>query len=169
MTIKTRDFGVIEIENDSVINFTQPILGFEDYEFFVVLMDDEIDSGIAFLQCITEPELCFFIISLANALDEIKSHGEEISLTPESFRQIYGDDYEVFCILNLKDDFMDSTVNLRSPVLINPISKRGMQIVLEADYPVKQRLFGESSCEKGGDGKASDTSSEKNDFIRGGK
>lgn len=145
MTLKTRDFGVIEVEDDSIINFTQPILGFEDYDFFVVLMDDEIESGIAFLQSVVEPELCFFIISLENVLGEMKSRGEKISLSTESFRQIYGEDYEVFCILNLKEDFMESTVNLRSPILINPISKRGMQIVLEANYPVRQRIFGEGS------------------------
>jgi flagellar assembly factor FliW len=141
MTINTGSFGEMEIDDDSILHFVKPILGFEEYEFFIVIMDDEIGSGIAFLQSITEPELCFFIISLDNVLEELSAQGKKVSLSTESFRQLYGGDYEVFCILNLKEEFMDSTINLKSPVLISPSLQKGMQIVLEADYSVKQRLF----------------------------
>ena len=40
MKIRTRDFGVIEIEDTSEITFVSPILGFENQSRFVFLNDD---------------------------------------------------------------------------------------------------------------------------------
>ena len=50
MKIRTRDFGVIEIEDTSEITFVSPILGFENQSRFVFLNDDSIGSHFAFLQ-----------------------------------------------------------------------------------------------------------------------
>ena len=42
MIINTRDFGEIDIQNDKVYHFTQPIFGFEEFTEFVILHDEEI-------------------------------------------------------------------------------------------------------------------------------
>ncbi len=63
MQIETRDFGRAEINEKDIITFVKPILGFEEYTRFVMLIDDEI-TGFAWLQSVEEKELCFIIVIL---------------------------------------------------------------------------------------------------------
>ena len=46
MKIETRDFGTIEIGEEKIYHFTQPLFGFEQYTDFVVLHDEEIGGSI---------------------------------------------------------------------------------------------------------------------------
>lgn len=46
MKIETRDFGVLEIEEEHVIQFSQPIFGFEEYRRFVLVNDSNMGDGI---------------------------------------------------------------------------------------------------------------------------
>ena len=44
MNIITRDFGEIEINEEDIITFTQPVIGFDDYKKFVILHDEDTRS-----------------------------------------------------------------------------------------------------------------------------
>ena len=62
MQIKTRDFGTIEVTEDRVYHFTQPLFGFEQYSDFIILHDEEIGGSIVWLQSTQEPQLCFIMM-----------------------------------------------------------------------------------------------------------
>ena len=46
MRLETTRFGEIEIDEQSTITFTQPIIGFQEYRRFVVIPGPERNSAI---------------------------------------------------------------------------------------------------------------------------
>lgn len=137
MKIRTRDFGVIEIEDTSEITFVSPILGFENQSRFVFLNDDSIGSHFAFLQSLEEPELCFI---LADPHAVVADYLPEL---PAAFEKQIGEaDCMCWLLVVLKDTLENSTVNLKSPIVVNPSRRIAGQVVLEGDWPVRYPLVG---------------------------
>lgn len=136
MNIITRDFGEIEINEEDIITFTQPVIGFDDYKKFVILHDEDTPKQIAWIQSVEEAGLCFIVVDPFTTVSDYKFN------YPESVKQYLGDgEYEVWLIMVVSDDVKKSTVNLKSPILVNPGSRTAMQLILEEDYPIRYPLF----------------------------
>jgi len=139
MRFLTRDFGEIEIETDQVISFRQPIFGFDSLQLYTMLRDPEAGEDIVWLQSLESPELCFILVS-ARVLN-----GVYIPTLPNGTERLIGDgEYECWLIAVIKDDFTKSTINLKSPVLINWKTGLGAQVILDGDYPIRHPLMGEA-------------------------
>lgn len=141
MEIKTRDFGVIEVNSEDIIRFAEPIFGFEDYRDFVILFDDEIGDEIAWLQSCEDENICFVIASAA---------GLPISYSPAiaaSTLAAVGGDYELWLIMNVCEDMAKSTVNLKSPIVYCPQTSVAAQTISDDKLPIKYALFeGKELC-----------------------
>jgi len=136
MKIKTRDFGEAEVGSESVFHFAQPIYGFEDYRDYAVLHDPDFGEGIVWLQSIDEPGLCFILVN-----PDGLGMGYSPAL-PEEIQVLLGDG-KMFCwvIAVIGGNVRESTVNLKSPVIMNPNSRLAAQVILESEYPVKYPLM----------------------------
>lgn len=132
MKIKTRDFGMIEIDEAQVFHFTQPIFGFDQFTDFVILHDEEIGESIGWLQSVQDPQLCFILMD-PNAVAE--DYQPDL---PDNFDSLLGaGDCYCWLVAVVPENFRDATVNLKSPVFLNPNTGKGAQIILEGDYPVR--------------------------------
>jgi flagellar assembly factor FliW len=139
MRYQTRDFGEIEIENGQILRFAQPIFGFDDYQEYAVLHDPDVGMELAWLQSLDEPDLCFVLIS-PKAVEAVYQ-----PRFPESLRNLIGEgEYEYWLIAVIQDDYAKSTVNLKSPVVINWKTGCGAQVILEGDYPLRRPLMEEA-------------------------
>lgn len=143
MQIETRDFGPIDIKESNIITFKQPLYGFEDYTQYVLVSDRNMGSGICWLQSIEQKEVCFILI---NPLEVCKDYApvvmQDVLFTLQAAPE---DDLDCWAIIVISEDFRCSTVNLKSPILINHKMKCAMQVILEQDYPIRKRIFdGES-------------------------
>lgn len=143
MQIETRDFGMIDIEEKNVITFKQPIFGFEEYTQYVLVSDSNMGSGICWLQSIEEKDVCFILM---NPLEVCKDYApvvmQDVLFTLQAAPE---DDLDCWVITVIGKTFQDSTVNLKSPIIINHKMNFAMQIILEQDYPIRKRIFdGES-------------------------
>lgn len=136
MKVKTRDFGEVEVDTEDIISFEQKIFGFDRYTDFIMLYDDEFNGEYAWLQSVEEPELCFII---ANPELLIKDY--DPCYPPEVKSVLGSGTYEKWLIMVVKESIEDSTVNLKSPIIINFEKHRAMQVILEDEYPVRYRLF----------------------------
>ncbi len=136
MKVKTRDFGEVEVNTEDIISFEQKIFGFDRYTDFIMLYDDEFNGEYAWLQSVEEPELCFII---ANPELLIKDY--DPCYPPEVKSVLGSGTYEKWLIMVVKESIEDSTVNLKSPIIINFEKHRAMQVILEDEYPVRYRLF----------------------------
>lgn len=138
MTIKTRDFGSIELDENAVLDFCAPIFGFEELQRYVLLSDEEMGAGIFWLQAVEEQNTCFIL------LDPHSLGLEYCPKIPEDEQKSLDVlDEPVFrLIATVPEDFKKTTVNLKSPIVINPEKRRAAQVILEADYPIRMPVFG---------------------------
>lgn len=136
MIIRTRDFGEMEISEKDTIHFKQEIYGFDSYTDFVILYDGSVGDDFAWLQSTQEPELCFLITRPSVAIDEYCPQ-----LPQEVSNQLGNGDYEFWLIMVVPSNINDSTVNLKSPLVLNRATHSAMQVILEENYPIRFRLF----------------------------
>ena len=143
MKYMTRDFGEIEIEDGQKISFHQPVFGFEDYQDYAILHDPDIGMEVAWLQSLEDPALCFVLVSPRVA----PAYYQPEPAFPDNLENLVGKgEYECWLIAVIQDDMMKSTVNLKSPVVINWALGCGAQVLLDGDYPVRYPLLEEAQA-----------------------
>ncbi len=123
----SRDFGEIEYTENDVIKFIQPPFGFEEYQNFVLIHDDEEEGGFLWLQSTDNPSLCFILLE-----------GKTFS----SFYNPETNGTTAFVICTIKEDIMKSTANLKSPILIDELKNVASQVILSDNYPVRHLIMG---------------------------
>jgi flagellar assembly factor FliW len=130
MKIQTRYFGGLELDQKEIISFPSGIFGFEQHTAYVLIrFGDEGDDGVFCLQSVEDEDLAFVLINpfWVDAGYEPKPSDEDLKRleicqnTPIAF----------FSIAVLRENFKDSTVNLRCPILVNYDTRTALQIVLE--------------------------------------
>jgi len=132
MIIKTRDFGEVEVSENEIYHFTQPLFGFEEYTDFVILHDNDIGEDIVWLQSVSAAGLCFII------MDPGKLTTDYVPVLPDGSDKLLGEG-DCFCgvVAVIPQNFKESTVNLKSPVFFNSENHHAAQMMLEGDYPVR--------------------------------
>ena len=136
--IQTRDFGELEIDEREIITFRSPIYGFEEYTRFVLLYDDTIEGPLAWLQCVEERDICFILTDPFAVADGYAPRLQKAERTLLGFSDA---DEPVFrSIMVIPESGQGASLNLKSPVVINPALRCAAQVILEEDYPVRALL-----------------------------
>ena len=134
MEIETRDFGRMTVDKEDIICFDSPIYGFEGLTKFVCLFEEG-EGHIVWLQSVEDPHVCFVLLDPAVVDQQYHPH------LPQPMRHLLGAGESLFWLMIVvEEDFEQSTVNMKSPVVINPVTRRGAQIILEEDYPIRRSL-----------------------------
>jgi len=124
MKINNGQFGEIEIDQDSIINFHEGLLGFEELTKFVLITEE--DAFFTWLTSVDQPEIIFPLFNIGLLLEEQKSE----------------EDYQPFGIVKLNKVPENITINLKAPVFIDSKSKKGYQRIIDnEDYLVNYPLF----------------------------
>lgn len=135
MKLLTRDFGKVEIEDDDIITFVEPIYGFETLSKFVFLYDQN-NSHFVWLQSAEKKEICFILTHPA-IVDALYSPQLPASATD----QLGDGKYMLWLVTVIANDIKESTVNLKSPIVVNPQTKLAMQVILDNDLPIRCPLI----------------------------
>lgn len=136
MKILTKNFGEIEISENEIITFEQPVLGFEQYKKYVFMMDDSLNGEFIWLQCVDDGSLCFV---LANPSTLAEKYAPTFS---EDISKVIGKGtLEMWLVMVVADNFAESTVNLKSPIIVNLEERRAAQFIAEEDYTIRYKLF----------------------------
>lgn len=138
MRLLTKSFGEIEISEKEIIEFDSPILGFEDKKRYVFMIDDSLNGEFIWLQSVDDGSLCFVMADPSRFID-----GYAPTFSDDIEKLIGAGSYEMWLIMVVADDFSESTVNLKSPVIVNVETRRGAQLIAEEDYTFKYKLFKE--------------------------
>lgn len=146
MKINTRDFGVLEINAQEVIEFRLPIYGFEQLKRFVLLYDDTIPGPFSWLQSIEDEKACFILVDPCVVMPDYCP-----VLGPQT-EKLLGTNtqggYVFRTIAVIPEHFQDTTINLKSPIVINAEAKCAAQVILDEDYPVRACLVTQDAGEK---------------------
>ena len=141
--IQTARFGDIEVAEDRLIEFVEPILGFEESRRFVIL-DHAEDSPFKWLQSADEPDLAFVVTN--PRLFGIDYEFEVPDETVNKLAIANAEDVIVLTIVNIPQGSPENmTANLLGPVVISHGSRKAMQIVLnDTGFSTKTRLLPEA-------------------------
>jgi len=115
MKITTYQFGEIEFNENSIINFPSGIFGFENLKKFLLVQTEE--GLFNWLNSIEQPEIAFPLISLR--------------VIDDAFPQV--DNHEAFGVVTFNPDPLKVTVNMKAPIHINQNVKKGYQTILDVD------------------------------------
>lgn len=128
MEIQTKFHGVLDINENYIIDFKYGIPGFEQETKFIIL---ELFEGSVYkvLQSIQHSYVAFIMVDpwmfeSSYEFDLKESVIEELQI--ESPQQL-----EIYSIMTILEDFSKSTINLLAPIIIHRDENIGMQVVLE--------------------------------------
>lgn len=144
MIIETRDFGTIEIDEETVIHFPEGIPGFDEYKDYAILYDSDGEKQelFAWLQCTTEQTLAFPVVNPFQIMENYNPMIEDELLKP--LGEFTDEDLMVFLLATVPADVKKTSVNMKAPLLINTLNRRAMQVIVEnEDYEIKHMLIAE--------------------------
>jgi len=140
MQITTSRFGEVEIQVDDIILFPNGLAGFEDHRHWVILSDED-NEAVAWLQCVSHPEIAVPVISPRRFVPEYRLRVSRSQLTPLQIDAV--DQAYILGVVSRSDDKL--TLNLRAPLIINLDRRVGRQVVTIDEQPVKYELAGVTS------------------------
>ena len=140
ITIETSRFGEIEVAEDRIFEFIQPLLGFEQLKSFV-LVDHAPDSPFKWLQSTEDANVAFIVTNPVNF-----GIVYEFTVPEEETQRLdltNAEDALVLTIVYIPQGAPHlMTANLAGPIIINLRNRNGMQLVLsDSKFNTKHRLI----------------------------
>ena len=138
MKVETTRFGVLEIDESSLVKMPSGPLGFEEQTTFC-LIQHRPDTNFRWLQSVDEPSLAFVVVDPAEffedyAIEISDADSEKLELESE-------DEALVLVVLTMGAEGTQVTANLAAPIVVNSRTLVGLQVVLQGDrYGVKHTL-----------------------------
>ena len=153
MTIMTRVFGEITIDDDRIIKFSQGIVGFPDLTDFALLHDSEKGTDpIHWLQSLQEPGFAMPVMDPLRVCPDYNPEVDDEIL--QNLGELNPDEMLVLVTMTVPKDVKLMSVNLKGPIVINAAQKTAIQVIVEGDeYPVKFPIYDilEANKKKAGD------------------
>ncbi len=141
MIIETDAYGEIEYEEKDLITFPDGIFGFQDLKHYLLLSLTEGDDTILLMLATDRPEIVFAIV---NPLLFCPDYAPVLSEAELSFLDAGdADELSYYAICNIRNqaEYLQSTVNLKCPLVIDPITRKGMQVILsDPAYQYRHRF-----------------------------
>jgi flagellar assembly factor FliW len=130
VTIHTKHFGDITVQDEQIITFSPGLLGFSELHRYVLIEHGQ-ESPFLWLQCVDKPELAFVVIDPILVMPDYQI-GPITGIEKELDVKNLGD-LKILVILTIPPGRpQEMTANLMGPLLINLANRRGKQLVLES-------------------------------------
>ena len=142
MNIITEKFGEIQIDENLIFDFVEPIIGYDNLKKYVLVEHSE-NSAFKWLQSIEDGSLAFPVTSPAYFDIDY-----QFEIPTDKAEKLGLNSVESLISLNIvtipAGNPRKATINLLAPIIINAANKKGMQLILSnSNYPVKEPLIKE--------------------------
>jgi len=140
MSIDSGKLGTIQFVEDQVITFNRGLSGFSDYHRYILLSRPE-TAPLSILQCVDQPELAFLVADPANLMNGFNL--ARLNSVIQELKDRGSEDLQVFVTFTIPPGRpTEATANFLSPILINPRTRLGKQVLLENqnNFPQQQIL-----------------------------
>jgi len=137
--INTRDFGETEVSEDNIYTFPIGVFAFEEVRHFALISPLGDDVYPKWLQSTDDVAPCFIVFD-----PSIIDANYEISLTPaeENLLKIRSDtEIGLLAIATVPEDYKATTVNMKSPIVVNLDARLAAQIILPQSYAFKLPIY----------------------------
>jgi flagellar assembly factor FliW len=135
-SVESRSTATV-VEEIPVIDMVEPMPGFPGASrFALVRLDDE--GVLCALRSVDEPALRFLVVPPQLFFPDYAPVVDDATVAALGIDS--SDDVVVLAVVNAGDSPADATVNLLAPVLVNTVTRQGVQVVLTDDLPVRAPL-----------------------------
>lgn len=142
MKITTRDFGEVDINENTIITIPNGIIGFEEAKRYTLL--SPLGEGVfpMWLQAVDSTEPCFVVYDPWQIYPDYRF---EIDDEMQSMLEASdGDALQLLAVAIVPDDYKKTTINLRCPIIVNTKNNIAGQTILE-DYEFKYPVYSEEA------------------------
>ncbi len=139
MIIKTRDFGEQNVAEDKIITFPHGIFAFEDEHRFIMFSPLGEDKYPSWLQSVDNENLCFIVFEPQQIVKDYAVTADAESLSAIELGENDSAQYLVLAVV--PEEYKDTTVNLKSPIIINTEKMLAAQTIAAENYPIKFPIF----------------------------
>lgn len=138
MTIQT-DYGTIDYQEKDLLIFRDGLFGFPKLTRYLLLRMNNDDDSILLLLSVEQCEIVFVLI---NPFFLCPDYTPE--LAPEELVYLdaqNGDELSYYTICVVRTNYLENTVNLKCPLVINPKTRQGIQVILKnSSYEYRHKL-----------------------------
>lgn len=129
MITNTKYFGSVAYDKQDLIQIPDGIYGFESCRNFLLIHFNPDNANLLCLQSLEDEHLAFVLVNPFTVCQDYnpklsREDMEALQLTPDSDVTFYA-----FCVVCEPVDA--STVNLKCPLTINPLTRHARQIILD--------------------------------------
>ena len=143
ITVESSRFGPLEVPADTVIEFPSGLIGFPSAKRFIMV---EHKPPFSWLQSLEEPTLAFVVV---DGFEFGKSLDLKPPLNDAAVEFKTEDEYAILLIVTVRPDPKMTTINLKAPLFVNILSKRGTQVIYDDPrYSLRYPLWKDSDDEK---------------------
>ena len=142
MKLNTKYFGEIDYDSGLVVNFDEGLPGFPDHKKYIILLENAKEDTFCWLQSIEDGQLAFALINIYNVKPDYNPlvNSEEVA----SLGNLGDNNLLIYNVVVIPDDIRQMRANLRAPIVINPTTRKGKQVILDnEDYQLKYKIFDE--------------------------
>lgn len=137
--INTRDFGEIEISEDRIYEFPSGLFAFEDVRRFALI--SPLGDGVypMWLQSVEDTAPCFVVFD-----PTIIDGDYEVTLnkSEQALLEVKEDtNLKYLVIAKVPENFRETTVNMKSPIVINSDINLAAQFILPQDYTFRLPIY----------------------------
>lgn len=137
MQIETDLFGVITYTESEVITFPDGLYGFEQYKQFLLI--DIAEMPYKSLQSLDSNELAFTVTTPFAFVENYDFEISDYIIDQLSISSI--DEMDIYVMIVFAEQLIDSSMNLKAPLVINSVKRIGKQVILNEEYPLKHKFF----------------------------
>lgn len=142
MKAKTRFFGDIDIAENKVITLDKGMIGFPDLTHFGLIFDEEKgkdSSDIMWLQSLDDGDIAFPVMLPTNIKEDYAPSVSEDIIRP--LGKLVPENTYILVTVTVPKKVEDFSVNLKAPIIINTDTQKGVQLIVEDDYPIKYKVY----------------------------
>jgi flagellar assembly factor FliW len=135
MQVNTSRFGSVEIQPEDVLLFSRGLIGLESHRHWVLLADAR-NSGVVWLQDLTDPALALPMVSPRRYVPSYRVLIQRNQLTPLELAVMD----EAFVLVPVGRNEAGLTLNLRAPLILNLNRRIGRQVITGDEQPLQLAL-----------------------------
>ncbi len=151
MKANTRMFGEIEIADEKIITLETGMIGFPDMLKFALIYDEEKGSKVSvkWFQSMDDPDVAFPVVDPMVIKEDYHPTVNNEIVAP--LGELTENNTFVLCTLTVPKEIKKMSINLKAPIVINTDNNKGVQLIVEEDYPVKYEIYDLLNQKKAGE------------------
>lgn len=147
MTVDTKAYGTVEIDERQRITIPSGLYGFEGLEQFILM--DARQRPFYWLQSLDVQEVAFVLIDPKLIRPDYDARIDSTDFEALGIKDSNDERFLQFSIVTIPEDRQEMTANLQGPIIINKESRMGRQCISQNDnWKVRHNILEEMAAGK---------------------